>query len=72
MKASVRVGIVGLGLVSSSHIKGYLSHPQAEISAVCDLDLRRAEEVGRHHGIPHIYGSYEEMLKADVGQRDSV
>ena len=66
MKASVRVGIVGLGLVSSSHIKGYLSHPQAEISAVCDLDLRRAEEVGRHHGIPHIYGSYEEMLKADV------
>ena len=66
MKKRLRVGMVGLGLASSSHMKGYLSHPKAEIAAVCDLDRRRAEQVAAHHGIPHAYDSYDEML----GNRD--
>jgi predicted dehydrogenase len=58
----VRAGIVGLGLVATSHLRGYLSHPQAEAVAVCDLDLDRATQFAATWGIPEVYGSYDEML----------
>ena len=60
---TLKVGLVGLGLVSTPHLKGYASHPRAEVTAVCDLDRDRAEAFARMHGIPHIYTSYEEMLQ---------
>jgi len=67
---SVRVGIVGLGLVSASHLKGYASHPRAEVVACCDLDRARAETFARAHGILQVYTSYEEML--DRAEIDAV
>jgi predicted dehydrogenase len=64
MKASkVKVGVVGLGLVVDSHIKAYLSHPNAEVIAVCDLDGERAKAVAQEYGIKRFYTSYDEMLK---------
>lgn len=59
----VKVGLVGLGLVSSSHIKAFQSHAQAEVTAVCDLDEKHAGEVMAEFGIPKYYKEYEEMLK---------
>jgi predicted dehydrogenase len=68
---TIRVGIVGLGLVSTSHLKGYVSHPRAEVVAVCDLDLARAERFAAQHGIPEIYTSFETMLaEADINTVD--
>lgn len=58
----VRAGMVGLGLVSTSHLKGYESHPQAELIAVCDLDEARAKQFAAEFGIAHVYTSYEAML----------
>ena len=58
----VKVGLVGLGLVSSSHIKGYLSHPRADVVAVCDLDEYQLQRVARKFDIPRYYTSYDEML----------
>ena len=67
----VRVGMVGLGLVSSSHFKGYSSHPDAQVVAVCDLDKARAFQFAEAHGILEVYSSYDEMLaKADVNAID--
>jgi predicted dehydrogenase len=59
---TLKVGIVGLGLVSTSHLKGYASHPQAEVVAVCDLDEARTRQFAETHSIPQVYVSYEEML----------
>ena len=61
--SKVKVGIVGLGLVSDSHIKAYTSHPDAEVIAVCDLDETRAKQVCEKYGIGKYYTSYDEMLK---------
>ena len=61
--SKVKVGIVGLGLVSDSHIKAYTSHPDAEVLAVCDLDKNRAKQVCEKYGIGKYYTSYDEMLK---------
>jgi predicted dehydrogenase len=58
----VKIGVVGLGLVSSSHIKGYLSHPEAEVVAVCDLDEEQARRVADRFDIPKYYTSYDELL----------
>jgi predicted dehydrogenase len=68
---TVRAGIVGLGLVSTSHLKGYQSHPRAKVVAVCDVNEARAQAFAARHDIPEIYTSYEEMLvQADVNTVD--
>lgn len=58
----IKVGIVGLGLVARSHLKGYLAHPQAKVVAVCDLNEENAHAFARQHHIPQVYTSYEQML----------
>lgn len=70
-RTSVKVGMVGLGLVSTCHLKGYASHPQAEVVAVCDLDEERAKRFSDVHGIDGVYSSYEEMLeRAEINTVD--
>ena len=50
MAKRIKIGLIGCGMISGSHINGYLAHPQhAEIVAVCDTvdenAKRRAEQV---------------------------
>src|SRR5271157_767169 len=61
-ETKIRAGIVGLGLVATSHLKGYKSHPRAEVGAVCDSSRERAEEFATKHAIPTVYSSLEDML----------
>jgi predicted dehydrogenase len=56
---TVKVGMVGLGHVATSHLKGYASHPHAEVVAVCDLDRKRAEQFAAIHGIANVYTAHE-------------
>ena len=48
MARKLRVGFVGLGRVFDLNVRGYLDHPEAEVSALCDADpdilARRAAE----------------------------
>jgi predicted dehydrogenase len=57
-----RVALVGLGLASSAHYKGYLSHPASRVVAVCDADLERARRFARDQRIPRAYRSFDEVL----------
>jgi predicted dehydrogenase len=67
----VRVGMVGVGLVFTPHLKGYLSHPQAKVLAICDVDQERAGQLAEEYGIPEVFSSYQEMLqKADINTVD--
>jgi predicted dehydrogenase len=67
----VRAGMVGVGLVSTPHLKGYLSHPRAEVVAICDMDQERAGQFAKKYGIPEVFSSYQEMLqKADINTVD--
>ncbi len=64
----LKVGVIGLG-VGKGHIKGYISHPDAKVVAICDSDKKRLKEVGSDYGIKQRYADYEEMLdeeKLDV------
>lgn len=60
---SVKVGLVGLGLAATSHLKGYVTHPQAHVVAVCDVDEKRVEDFASAHDIAQAYTSYDDMLE---------
>ncbi|XHR30196.1 MAG: Gfo/Idh/MocA family protein [Chthoniobacteraceae bacterium] len=60
----LRIGVIGLGM-GKVHIKGYLTHPSAEVSAITDMDEKRLAEVGEEFGIAKRYLSAEEMLEKE-------
>ena len=59
----LRVGMVGLGLAATSHLRGFQSHERAEVIAVCDVDEARALRFAEEHGIEEVYTDYAEMLE---------
>jgi predicted dehydrogenase len=40
----LRIGVIGLNGRGKAHIDGYLSNQNADVVAVCDIDLRTAEK----------------------------
>ena len=62
----IRVGVIGLG-IGRHHIRGYQSHPAAEVVAITDLDEPRLAEIGAEYGVQQRYTSTDEMLaKAEL------
>ena len=55
------IGIAGLR-VGMDHIDGYLTHPDANVKAICDISPEVLERVGNKYGIDSRYTSYEEMI----------
>lgn len=60
----LRIGIIGAGSISHFHMVGYQANSDiAEVTAVCDLNFERAQEFAKKYNVPHVYGSYDEMLR---------
>lgn len=63
MKSQIRIGIIGCGVVSDSHISGYLKIPGVEVIALCDLQLEMAKKAAESHSLDvPTYGDYRQML----------
>ena len=63
----VKVGIIGVGYLGMQHarITSYLE--EAELTAVADIDFKKALEIGNRHGVKY-YQNYEDMLdEIDAG-----
>lgn len=54
--------IVGCGRIAHLHVAGYKNNPDAELWGVCDLSLETANKFAQEHGVPKVYGSYDEVL----------
>ena len=68
MAKKLRCGVIGLGM-GKGHIKGYQSHPQAEVVAIADLNADLLSKVGDDFDVPGRYDSAKAMLaqeKLDV------
>lgn len=62
----VHIGIVGMGTIAQTiHLPILSKLPDAEIVAVCDVDLNKATSVAKKYGIARCYKSYEEMLQKE-------
>jgi predicted dehydrogenase len=61
----IRVGVIGLG-IGRHHIRGYQTHPAAEVVAIADLDEARLAEIGDQFSVGQRYTSGEQMI-AEAG-----
>ena len=48
----IRVGVIGLGLVSSPHLDGYEEAEGCELAVVCDLSPEKTQAVSEQRGVP--------------------
>ena len=62
----VRVGLLGLGVLSQRSLLKHLSLPDAkdkiQLVAVCDIDRERARLTAEKYSVPEHYASLESML----------
>ncbi|MFW6065817.1 MAG: Gfo/Idh/MocA family protein, partial [Planctomycetota bacterium] len=60
---TVRVGVVGLGMMGRTHLTAYRDIPQADVVALCDSDPDRRE--GERSAAPgaRATGNYRELLE---------
>jgi predicted dehydrogenase len=62
----VRIGVVGTGGIAQvSHLPSFHRIPGARVTAVCDLDLSKAERVASRYNVPRITESFEELAAMD-------
>lgn len=76
----LKIGIVGAGMISQYHIRGYQLSEDAEVVAIADVDKNKAEERAKNlvissdgtselepiaTNIPNIYADYKEMLQSE-------
>ena len=64
MAKMLRTAVIGTG-VGRYHVMGYEAHPQAEVVAVCDLNLNAAGELAAKHGIEKFYADYNRMFEEE-------
>ena len=64
MDKKVKIGIVGFGEFSLSHIGIFMAHPSVEKVVGAELNEERREFVKNKYGI-EMYSSYEEMLEKE-------
>ena len=62
MTRKVRYGIIGAGTIANFHAKAIGTVEDAQLTAVCDSDKRRAEEFAREFGIAS-YSDLDTFLK---------
>ena len=58
----LKIGVVGVGSISSFHLKSYAAHPDAEIVAVADINADRAQSVADKWGAKRAYGDAAELF----------
>ena len=58
----LRIGMVGLGGIASTHLTAYKAVPEADIVACCDIDENRLNITAEAFGIEKRYTSIEDMI----------
>ncbi|MDQ6419636.1 Gfo/Idh/MocA family oxidoreductase [Paenibacillus sp. LHD-117] len=65
MGKTVRIGIIGAGLIGKAHLRNYANIPDVEIVAICDVNEQEARNVAGQYHIPNVYTDFRELLKRD-------
>lgn len=61
-RAEVRVAVLGTGFISTYHLEGLRTVPNARVVAVCDLNAARAEVVSKLFHVPETFTDLSTML----------
>ena len=60
----VRVGVIGAGILGTTHVKFCMKHPDVEVAAVADIVKEKAKKLAGEAGAKP-YTDYKEMLKKE-------
>lgn len=60
----IKAAVIGVGSISSFHIKNYIANPDVELYAFCDINEARLHKMGEKYGITRLYTDEAEMLRA--------
>jgi len=58
----INIGIAGCGRIADLQCLGYYHNPNANLAAVCDPDIARAEHCARKWGVKKLYKNYDDLL----------
>ncbi len=72
MRKKVRLGVIGAGNIGRIHLGACQECTGLEVTALCDVERRRAQRVGDEFGVPHVFSDYRKLLTADVVDAVSV
>ena len=61
----IKIGIIGVGSISESHIAGYKKLPNVELYAFCDINEERLKEKGKKYGVTNLFTDVNEMVKLE-------
>lgn len=59
----IKVAVIGVGNISYYHIQGYLSDPDAELVAFCDINPETLARRGKEFGVTKLFENYEDMFR---------
>ena len=60
--AALKVGIIGVGGISRSHMPGWRASGHAEVVAGCDIDAAVLRSWGEEQGVSRLYPTQEELF----------
>ncbi|WP_413375022.1 Gfo/Idh/MocA family protein [Alkalihalobacillus sp. 1P02AB] len=60
----LKVGVIGVGSISHSHLKPYLENERVELVALCDINEKRLAEKGMLYHVSRLYSDYRELLQS--------
>jgi predicted dehydrogenase len=64
--AKIRIGVIGTGsFAKDCHLPGLLSHPNADVVAVCGSDFRRTRRLADDFSVPDVHTDYTELCDRD-------
>lgn len=58
----IRMALVGAGTWGANHARIYKAHPFADVVAICDMNLEKAQKVAAEEGIEQVYSDYNKMF----------
>lgn len=63
---SLRVGIIGCGIIADTHITSYRALPNVEVAWLCDLKKEKAETLAAKYAVENVTTSYKDVLRDDT------
>ncbi len=60
--SKIKIGVIGAGSISESHLNAYANNDKVELYAICDLNEERAKAKAEKYGASKTYVDYHDLM----------